>query len=108
MLAYAIGIAPSKVNACAYAIKNLACNSCAKDTYWSTQYQPGNPYGSIRNEPYNRLQVMSIDVEPALDMAIRREFAIFLGHQCGFRLQSARSPRVQSPHPMPLACLMPP
>lgn len=38
MLAYAIGIAPSK------------------DTYWSTQYQPGNPYGSIRNEPYNRLQ----------------------------------------------------
>lgn len=38
MFAYAVGLAASK------------------DNYWSTQYQPGNPYGPSRNEPFNRLQ----------------------------------------------------
>lgn len=27
-----------------------------KDTYWSTQFQPGNIFGPFRNEPYSRLQ----------------------------------------------------
>lgn len=38
LLIFSLGLAPSK------------------DGYWSTSYQPGNPYGEERYEPYARLQ----------------------------------------------------
>ena len=48
LLTHALGLAPSK------------------DTYWSTEQQPGNPYGEYGYEPHSRLQsaILSLSAGP--------------------------------------------